>query len=149
MHERRAAEGLEHLQAAAHELVAAARVFLDAVEELIDEPEWMTNSLAGVVGLVKDVTGARTQPWERHAWSADPASATDGFPDFPFEGDDVPAEAVSADPDDVVDLTVPVDAAEVSVKDPAPVAAARKPNARAAARRSSRSTGAVKRISVD
>ena len=33
-----AREGLEHLQAAAHEMVAAARSMLDAVEELIDDP---------------------------------------------------------------------------------------------------------------
>jgi hypothetical protein len=33
-----AREGLEHLQSAAHEMVAAARSMLDAVEELIDDP---------------------------------------------------------------------------------------------------------------
>jgi hypothetical protein len=35
----RAREGLDHLQAAAHELIAAARAALDVAEELIDDPE--------------------------------------------------------------------------------------------------------------
>ena len=33
-----AREGLEHLQAAAHEMVGAARSMLDALEEIIDDP---------------------------------------------------------------------------------------------------------------
>ena len=33
-----AREGLEHLQSAAHEMIAAARSMLDAVEEILDDP---------------------------------------------------------------------------------------------------------------
>jgi hypothetical protein len=38
MGDERAAEGLEHLQTAALELIAAARAFLDVAEELVREP---------------------------------------------------------------------------------------------------------------
>lgn len=38
MSEQRAAEGLEHLQAAALELLAAARAFLDVAEDLVRDP---------------------------------------------------------------------------------------------------------------
>lgn len=34
----RVQEGLAHLQAAARELIAASRAFLDVVEDLVDEP---------------------------------------------------------------------------------------------------------------
>jgi hypothetical protein len=34
----RAQEGLAHLQAAARELIAASRAFLDVVEDLVDDP---------------------------------------------------------------------------------------------------------------
>ena len=66
----RAAEGFEHLQSAAHELIAAARVFLDAMEELIEEPEWVTNSVSGIVDAVKDLTGRSVDPWVAHARAA-------------------------------------------------------------------------------
>lgn len=38
MNDERAAEGLEHLQAAALELLAAARAFLDVAEDLVRDP---------------------------------------------------------------------------------------------------------------
>ena len=38
MNDERAVEGLEHLQAAALELIAAARAFLDVAEDLVREP---------------------------------------------------------------------------------------------------------------
>lgn len=69
MDERRAEEGIEHLQAAAHELIAAARVFLDSIEQLIEEPERVKDSIVAVVDLVRDATARRSQPWESHAWS--------------------------------------------------------------------------------
>ena len=46
-----ARDGLEHLQAAAHEMIAAARSMLDAVEELLDDPRAAT-SIASAVGTV-------------------------------------------------------------------------------------------------
>src|SRR4051794_29716676 len=61
-----AREGLEHLQAAAHEMLAAARSMLDAVEELLEDPR-AANSIATAVGTigrlvegaVSSVTGSR------------------------------------------------------------------------------------------
>src|SRR4051812_15801381 len=61
-----AREGLEHLQAAAREMVAAARSMLDAVDELLDDPR-AAGSIAAAVGTigrlvegaVSSVTGAR------------------------------------------------------------------------------------------
>jgi hypothetical protein len=56
----RAQEGLEHLQAAAKELIAAARAALDVAERLVDDPERMTaavGSVASLGRLLRDVTG--------------------------------------------------------------------------------------------
>jgi hypothetical protein len=52
----RAREGLEHLQAAARELIAAARAALDVAEDLIDDPETVS-SMAGAAGSVGDMVG--------------------------------------------------------------------------------------------
>jgi hypothetical protein len=60
-----AREGLEHLQSAALEMIAAARSMLDAVEELLDDPQAATAivSAVGTVGrlvegAIASVTGA-------------------------------------------------------------------------------------------
>lgn len=50
----RAREGVEHLQAAARELIAAARAALDVAEEVVNDPESIA-SLAGVLATVGDV----------------------------------------------------------------------------------------------
>jgi hypothetical protein len=52
----RAREGLEHLQAAARELIAAARAALDVAEDIIDDPETIA-SMTGAAGSVGDVVG--------------------------------------------------------------------------------------------
>jgi hypothetical protein len=47
----RADEALEHLQSAAHELIAAARAFLDLAEEVVDDPkagEALIDTLGGL-----------------------------------------------------------------------------------------------------
>jgi hypothetical protein len=46
-----AREGLEHLQAAAHEMIAAARSMLDAVEEILEDPR-AANSMASAFGTM-------------------------------------------------------------------------------------------------
>jgi hypothetical protein len=46
-----AREGLEHLQAAAHEMIAAARSMLDAVEEILDDPR-AAASMASAFGTM-------------------------------------------------------------------------------------------------
>ena len=60
-----AREGLEHLQAAAQEMIAAARSMLDAVEELLEDPRAASSMVAAfgtvtrlIEGAVSSVTGA-------------------------------------------------------------------------------------------
>ena len=58
-----AREGLEHLQAAAHEMVAAARSMLDAIEELIDEPRAaaaMATAFGTISHLVENAVSSLT-----------------------------------------------------------------------------------------
>jgi hypothetical protein len=69
MTDDRMAEGVEHLQAAALELIAAARAFLDVAEELVTDPERVTGTLATVATLVDGAgrsprrgAGARPDP---------------------------------------------------------------------------------------
>lgn len=70
-----AAEGVEHLQAAARELLAAARSFLDVVERVVEDPDRLGGAASSVVDLVRDGVGAagragpRLEPWEQAAWS--------------------------------------------------------------------------------
>ena len=53
-----AREGLEHLQAAAHEMIAAARSMLDAVEEILDDPRAATSMASAFGTLSRLVEGA-------------------------------------------------------------------------------------------
>jgi hypothetical protein len=48
----RMAEGVEHLQTAALELIAAARAFLDVAEDLVTDPDRVSGTLATVATLV-------------------------------------------------------------------------------------------------
>jgi hypothetical protein len=54
----RAREGLEHLQSAARELIAAARAMLDVAEDLVNDPEAVA-SVAGTVGALGDLVRQR------------------------------------------------------------------------------------------
>jgi len=54
-----AREGLEHLQAAAHEMIAAARSLLDACEEMLEDPR-ANEALATIAGSVSRVVGGIT-----------------------------------------------------------------------------------------
>jgi hypothetical protein len=58
----RARESVEHLQAAARELIASARAALDVAEDLVDDPE-VAASLAGAVGSVGDVVRNLAGGW--------------------------------------------------------------------------------------
>jgi hypothetical protein len=53
-----AREGLEHLQAAAHEMIAAARSMLDAVEEIVDDPRAATSMAAAFSTMSRLIEGA-------------------------------------------------------------------------------------------
>ncbi|MGH9217594.1 MAG: hypothetical protein ACRDZS_15160 [Acidimicrobiales bacterium] len=54
----RARDGLQHLQAAARELILAARALLDVVEDLVDDPAALA-TLVGAVGSLGDVARRR------------------------------------------------------------------------------------------
>ncbi|MCU0269766.1 MAG: hypothetical protein MUF83_14135 [Acidimicrobiales bacterium] len=54
MNDDRAAEGVDHLQAAALEMIAAARAFLDVVEEVVSDRD----RVADIVGVVGDAAEA-------------------------------------------------------------------------------------------
>jgi hypothetical protein len=55
----RAREGIQHLQAAARELIHAARALLDVAEDVVDDPAAIA-TLVGVLAAVGDV--ARRRP---------------------------------------------------------------------------------------
>ena len=74
----RAREGLEHLQAAARELIQAARAMLDVAEDVVNDPEAVA-SLAGTVGALGDLVRQRR-----------PATAKPSA-----EGDDSPVERIT------------------------------------------------------
>jgi hypothetical protein len=52
----RVAAGVEHLQRAAREVIAASRALLDAAEDLVEQPEGISR-LAGVVADLGDLAG--------------------------------------------------------------------------------------------
>lgn len=83
----RARQGLEHLQAAARELIEAARAALDVAEEVVNDPETLA-TLAGTVATVSDVArrvaGTGAWPAAGTATHGGPESGADGT------GDDAP-----------------------------------------------------------
>ena len=179
MDERRTAEGVEHLQAAARELLGAARAFLDVVEDVVDDPDRLSGAAATVSDLVRGLTGRGTQPWERAAWSpgedddrdttvsawwdepyedeVDDASAVDGSADAqPATEEPAPADQPegtedAADPEDVPVQDAP--AKKAPAKSAAKGSTAKRSPAKkkAPARKASaeRPTSRVRRISVD
>ena len=58
----RAREGVEHLQAAARELIHAARAVLDVAEDLVDDPDAVA-AVAGAVGALGDLVRQRAAAW--------------------------------------------------------------------------------------
>lgn len=72
------AEGVEHLQRAAREMVAAARSFLDAIEKVVEDRDALREvsaSVAGMASTVGDALGdamrGRSAPWVDSAWDRD------------------------------------------------------------------------------
>lgn len=68
-----AADGVEHLQRAAREMIAAARSFLDAVEHVVEDNEALRD-LSATVGdvaatVVESVRSTRPAPWSDAAWA--------------------------------------------------------------------------------
>ena len=64
MDDPRAAEGVEHLQTAARELLKAARSFLDVVEDVVEDPERVGGAAAGLADLVTSALRRAPAPWE-------------------------------------------------------------------------------------
>lgn len=154
MDDQRTAEGLEHLQAAANELLAAARSFLDVAEDVISDPDRFGGVAAGAVDMIKGFTGKGQQPWERHAWDVDGDGDGNGD-DVDTAGAEPAGEAASASEaepgGEAVDSDTGSDAE--AVDDSAPAASEKtaapvkpKPRARAAKKPAA---GRVKRIAVD
>jgi hypothetical protein len=81
----RAREGLEHLQAAARELIQAARAMLDVAEGLVDDPEAVAQ-VVGTVGafgeMVRHVAGVAPRPRRSTGEAGDDAADTAGRPDL-------------------------------------------------------------------
>jgi hypothetical protein len=59
--DERAAEGVEHLQAAALELIAAARAFLDVAEDVVTDPERVSGAVASLATII-DLAGRGRRP---------------------------------------------------------------------------------------
>lgn len=62
--------GIEHVQRAAHEMIAASRALLDVAEELVDAPGGVTR-LFGVLGELGEVAGRLARPGGRPVRSDD------------------------------------------------------------------------------
>ena len=73
---------LEHLQAAAHEVIQATRSLLDAAEDLIDDPA----AVQGVVATLASVAQAAAARLRSEPPSAPGASSPDGDDDDPDDG---------------------------------------------------------------
>jgi hypothetical protein len=58
----RAREGLDHLQAAAMEMIKAARALLDVAEELVEDPSTVTAVIGALGSLVQAATGQAGSP---------------------------------------------------------------------------------------
>ena len=57
-HDDKVQQGLEHLQAAAREMIQATRSLLDAAEELVEDPK-AVQGLVGTLGTLAQAAAAR------------------------------------------------------------------------------------------
>jgi hypothetical protein len=69
--EERAAEGLEHLQTAALEVIAAARAFLDVAEDVVREPGVAATIVSAAAGVGRAVFGGGEHRTSRAETPAD------------------------------------------------------------------------------
>lgn len=79
MNDERAAEGLDHLQAAALEMIKAARAFLDVAEDLVADRDKVAE-VVSALGAVADVTTRAVRDRGVHGASGDarPEARSDG-----------------------------------------------------------------------
>ena len=76
----RAREGVEHLQTAARELIAAARAALDVAEEWVNDPESvasLVSTLATVGDVAQRVASGLSRQGPAPSTAAEPAAAPD------------------------------------------------------------------------
>jgi hypothetical protein len=69
-------EGVEHLQAAAHEMLAAARSFLDVVEDVVSDREKLSGVAQSVTELLGSAGGSLARMAERLAGSDEQVDVT-------------------------------------------------------------------------
>jgi hypothetical protein len=74
-----AREGLEHLQAAAREVIRATRSLLDAAEELVDDPA-AVQSVVGTIASVAQAAAGRLRAEAHPRPRSGPADADDDAP---------------------------------------------------------------------
>ena len=114
--EPRASDGLEHLQRAAKELVAAARSFLEVAEEVVQDDQRFADAASTVAGLVRDgveqIGALGGEPeWWRDAWtewragSAEPSPSGEPADEGSLQGE-AGAEWRVPDDDEVDDTPV-------------------------------------------
>jgi hypothetical protein len=65
MDDERAGEGVEHLQVAARELIAAARAFLDVAEDVVRDPKVAEGLLVGLGDLADTARTAAREAAKR------------------------------------------------------------------------------------
>ena len=78
MQDERAGEGVEHLQAAAKELIEAARSFLDVAEDLVLDPKVAEGLLAGIGDLADTARQAARDAARRASGTHDGDEDDDG-----------------------------------------------------------------------
>jgi plasmid stabilization system protein ParE len=62
VNDERAAEGVQHLQTAAQELIEAARAFLDVVEDYVGDEQKMASVADAVASVARGVRSAADRP---------------------------------------------------------------------------------------
>ncbi|KAA0232524.1 MAG: hypothetical protein JJLCMIEE_01856 [Acidimicrobiales bacterium] len=60
--EGRAAEGVEHLQTAAKELIEAARAFLDVIDDFVDDRERLSSAISSLGSAIESAAGKPSAP---------------------------------------------------------------------------------------
>jgi len=103
-------DGTAQLQRAAREVLGAARSFLDAVEELVEDRDKLHGAVETVTGVVGDLV-AKVSPNRPSPWG-EPEDVDDGWtddgwaqqPDEPvYDRADEPADETDDDTDDDTD----------------------------------------------
>jgi hypothetical protein len=98
---------VEHVQRAAREMIKAARSFLDLVEEVVDDPDRITEAAASVADMVKGSFSKPEQPWERSAWTetesesepeTEPETESESEPEPEPDSEPVPESHLESEP---------------------------------------------------